>query len=115
MYVNPALDRYWLIDYLIYDKQGDGKPKLDHVRDMLSVLVYSRPVAFSTVTNKKGNKLQHTCKVHPEFATLQPQLHQQQKTENFTIDPTVKSALDATGATIYTIKWRLKILRQTRQ
>jgi hypothetical protein len=49
VYVNPALDRYWLIDYRIYDKQGDGKSKLDHVRDMLSVLVYSRTVAFSTV------------------------------------------------------------------
>ena len=49
VYVNPALDRYWLIDYRIYDKQGDGKSKLDHVRDMLRVLVYSRTVAFSTV------------------------------------------------------------------
>ena len=49
VYVNPALDRYGLIDYRIYDKQGDGKSKLDHVRDMLSVLVDSRDVAFSTV------------------------------------------------------------------
>ena len=49
VYVNAALDRYWLIDYRIYDKPGDGKSKLDHVRDMLSVLVYSRSVAFSTV------------------------------------------------------------------
>ena len=38
-----------LIDYRIYDKQGDGKSKLDHVRDMLGVLVNSRHVAFSTV------------------------------------------------------------------
>ena len=49
VYVNPKLDRYWLIDYRIYDKQGDGESKLDHVRDMLSVLVYSREVVFSTV------------------------------------------------------------------
>ena len=49
VYVNPALDRYWLIDYRIYDKTGDGKSKLDHVRDMLSVLVHSRTLAFSTV------------------------------------------------------------------
>ena len=46
VYVNPVLDRYWLIDYRIYDKQGDGKSKLDHVRDMLSVLVRSRHVVF---------------------------------------------------------------------
>ena len=49
VYVNPALDGSWLIDYRIYDKQGDGKTKLDHVQDMLSVLGERRKVAFSTV------------------------------------------------------------------
>ena len=49
VYVNPDLDRSWLIDYRIYDKQGDGKTKLDHVRDMLKVFVEIRKVAFSTV------------------------------------------------------------------
>ena len=49
VYVNPTLDRSSLIDYRIYDKQGDGKTKLDHVQDMLGVLVDVRSVAFSTV------------------------------------------------------------------
>ena len=49
VYVNAKLDGYWLIDYRIYDKDGDGKSKLDHVRDMLSVSVYSRGIAFSKV------------------------------------------------------------------
>ena len=49
VYVNPELDRSWLIDYRIYDKQGDGKTKLNHVADMLKVLVEVREVAFSTV------------------------------------------------------------------
>ena len=49
VYVNPELDRYWIIDFRIYDKQGDGKSKLDHVQDMLDVLVNARNVAFSTV------------------------------------------------------------------
>jgi hypothetical protein len=35
VYVNPALDQFWLIDYRIYDPDGDGKSKLDHVREML--------------------------------------------------------------------------------
>ena len=48
-FANPTLDRSWLIDYRIYDKQGDGKAKLDHVEDMLGVLVGVRNVAFSTV------------------------------------------------------------------
>ena len=49
VYVNPELDLFWLIDFRIYDKEGDGKTKLDHVHDMLDVLVNSRKVAFSTV------------------------------------------------------------------
>ena len=49
VYVNRVLDRSWLIDYRIYDKQGDGKTKLDHVQDVLGVLVDARKVAFSTV------------------------------------------------------------------
>ena len=49
VYVNPELDRYWIIDFRIYDKPGDGKSKLAHVRDMLNGLVNSRDVAFSTV------------------------------------------------------------------
>ena len=38
VYVNPVDDRFWLIDYRIYDPQGDGKTKLDHVQEMLSLL-----------------------------------------------------------------------------
>ena len=49
VYVNPELDRFWVIDYRIYDFQGDGKTKLEHVQEMLSVLVNARNVAFSTV------------------------------------------------------------------
>ncbi|MDE0555047.1 MAG: transposase, partial [Candidatus Poribacteria bacterium] len=49
VYVNPTLDWSWLIDYRIYDKQGEGKTKLDHVEDMLGGLVDVRSVAFSTV------------------------------------------------------------------
>ena len=49
VYVNPDEDRFWIIDYRIYDPQGDGKTKLDHVREMLSVLVYARKLPFQTV------------------------------------------------------------------
>lgn len=33
--VNPSVNRFWLIDYRLYDPEGDGKSKLEHVRDML--------------------------------------------------------------------------------
>ena len=35
VYVNPEIDQFWLIDYRLYDPDGDGKSKLDHVHDML--------------------------------------------------------------------------------
>lgn len=28
VYVNPELDQFWIIDYRIYDPDGDGKTKL---------------------------------------------------------------------------------------
>lgn len=49
VYVNPEQDRFWVIDYRIYDPDGDGKTKLDHVSEMLSVLVYSRKLPFQSV------------------------------------------------------------------
>lgn len=35
IYLNPENGEFWLIDYRIFDKENDGKSKLDHVRDML--------------------------------------------------------------------------------
>ena len=49
VYVNSELDAFWVIDYRIYDPDGDGKSKLDHVADMLSSCVHSKRLAFSTV------------------------------------------------------------------
>jgi Transposase DDE domain len=49
VYVNPALDQFWLIDYRIYDPDGDGKSKLDHVRDMLINIVYQKQLPFEAV------------------------------------------------------------------
>jgi hypothetical protein len=49
VYVNPATDQFWLIDYRIYDPDGDGKSKLDHVREMLTNLVYQKQLPFQAV------------------------------------------------------------------
>jgi hypothetical protein len=46
VYVNPDLDQFWIIDYRIYDPAGDGKTKLDHVRDMLENIVYAKRMLF---------------------------------------------------------------------
>ena len=42
VYVNPALDLFWLIDSRIYAPDGDGKSTLDHVREMLTNVVYHK-------------------------------------------------------------------------
>jgi hypothetical protein len=49
VYVHPALNQFWLIDYRLYDPAGDGKSKLDHVREMLINLVYQKRLPFHAV------------------------------------------------------------------
>jgi hypothetical protein len=49
VYVNPDLDQFWIIDYRLYDPEGDGKSKLDHLRDMLRNCVYHKRLQFYAV------------------------------------------------------------------
>lgn len=49
VYVNPRLDRFWIIDYRIYAPETDGKTKLDHLKEMLKDTVAHKGLAFSTV------------------------------------------------------------------
>jgi len=49
VYVNPDLDQFWIIDYRIYDPDGDGKTKLEHVQDMLLNCVYQKRLQFWAV------------------------------------------------------------------
>jgi hypothetical protein len=49
VYVNPTLDPFWVIDYRIYDPDGDGKTQLVHVQEMLSLMVYHKQLPFAAV------------------------------------------------------------------
>lgn len=49
IYVNPETGQYWIIDYRIYDPDGDGKSKLDHVADMLLDAVNQKKIEFTKV------------------------------------------------------------------
>ena len=49
VYVNPELDQFWVMDYRIYDPEGDGHTKLDHVREMLTHAVYQKELPFHAV------------------------------------------------------------------
>ena len=49
LYINPDSGQYWIVDYRIYDPDGDGKSKLDHVQEMLVSLVAAKSAAFDRV------------------------------------------------------------------
>jgi hypothetical protein len=49
IYVNPETQQFWIIDYRVYDPEGDGKSKLDHVSEMLNLAVYAKQIPFKTV------------------------------------------------------------------
>lgn len=38
VYYNPEVDRFWVVDYRLFDPDRDGKSKLDHVSEMLDQL-----------------------------------------------------------------------------
>ena len=49
LYVNPDSGQYWIVDYRIFNPDGDGKNKLDHVAEMLTQLVADKGIAFDRV------------------------------------------------------------------
>jgi hypothetical protein len=50
VYVEPKTERFWVIDYRIFDPDADGKTKLEHVREMLGSVEH-RGVPFESVLN----------------------------------------------------------------
>lgn len=49
VYVNPDTDQFWILDYRIYDPDGDGKNKLDHMQEMLRNCVHQKQLRFRAV------------------------------------------------------------------
>lgn len=49
IYVNHEIGKFWVIDYRIYDPDGDGLSKIDHVMEMLWNVIYSKCLPFQTV------------------------------------------------------------------
>ncbi len=52
VYVNPELNQFWIIDYRIFDPDGDGKTKLDHVQEMLVSCPLKNTRKSTTVRSK---------------------------------------------------------------
>lgn len=49
VYVHPETEQFWIIDYRVFDPDGDGKTKLDHVREMLISLIADKQISVRTV------------------------------------------------------------------
>jgi len=62
-YINPQLDKYWILDYRIYDKTTDGKKKTEHALEMIEYWqtmaeLHPERLPFTTVLIDAG----YTCK-----------------------------------------------------
>jgi hypothetical protein len=49
VYVNPDTKQFWVIDYRIFDPDGDGRSKLDHLLEMWQTILYVEKLPFRTV------------------------------------------------------------------
>jgi len=49
VYVNPDIGKFWIIDYRIFDPEGDGRSKLDHLLEMWRTLLHVEQLPFRTV------------------------------------------------------------------
>ena len=49
VYVNVETGQFWVIDYRLYDPDGDGHSKLEQVGEMLNGVVYSKQLPFTSV------------------------------------------------------------------
>ena len=47
--VNPELEQFWVIDYRVYDPEGDDQSKIKHMLEMLDTVLYSKELPFTTV------------------------------------------------------------------
>jgi hypothetical protein len=49
VYINPELDRFWVIDYRLFDPDRDGRSKLAHLLEMWRTLIHVEKLPFRTV------------------------------------------------------------------
>lgn len=49
VYVNPETEQFWVIDFRIYDPEGDEQSKIEHMLEMFDTLSSKKNLPFSTV------------------------------------------------------------------
>jgi hypothetical protein len=49
VYVNPELNKYWIIDMRIFAPEEDGKTKIDHLLEMFTQIITQKKLSFKTL------------------------------------------------------------------
>ena len=49
VYVNPETEQFWIIDFRVYDPEGDELDKITHLLEMLDNVLVSKKLPFTTV------------------------------------------------------------------
>ena len=49
LYVNPKTQRYWIIDWRVFDPENDAKSKLTHMQEMFDQAVQIKKLPFRVV------------------------------------------------------------------
>lgn len=49
LYFNPKIERFWIVDYRIYNPENDEKSKIDHVEDMMIDVVNKKKIPVKKV------------------------------------------------------------------
>lgn len=49
VYVNPDINRFWIIDYRLFDPERDGRTKIEHLLEIWRTLIHVDKLPFRTV------------------------------------------------------------------
>ncbi len=49
VYVNPETQQFWVIDFRVYDPEGDEQSKIKHMLEMLDNVLHGKRLSFKTV------------------------------------------------------------------
>lgn len=49
VYVNPETHQFWVIDFRVYDPEGDEQSKIEHLLEMLDNVLHNKKLTFTTV------------------------------------------------------------------
>lgn len=59
IYVNPELEKWWIIDYRIFAPDTDGKSKLDHVKEILINIEHQKKLPYAVVLMDSWYAVKH--------------------------------------------------------